>query len=188
MASQTNDRLKAASGGVTRRTVVSVGLAAGVAAASGAVARAQAGGKVDAKDLADIEAIKQLKARYFRFMDTRQWTQWGECFTADCHMRVEQEAGVIATDLRGRDAIVDGVSKVLAGSRTVHHGHMPEIEILGPTSARGIWAMYDWVSRSPRELKGYGHYHETYRKTPSGQWQIASLHLTRLRVDTTGIR
>ncbi len=102
-------------------------------------------------------------------------------------MRIEREPGVIGTDLRGRESIVDGVSKALAGSRSVHHGHMPEIEILGPTSARGVWAMYDWLDWGPkRELKGYGHYHETYRKMPSGQWQIASLLLTRLRVDTTG--
>ena len=24
--------------------------------------------------------------------------------------------------------------------KSVHHGHMPEIEILSPTTARGIWA------------------------------------------------
>ena len=27
--------------------------------------------------LVDIEAIKQLKARYFRFMDTKRWQDWG---------------------------------------------------------------------------------------------------------------
>jgi hypothetical protein len=32
------------------------------------------------------------------------------------------------------------------------------------------------------ELHGYGHYHETYRKTDGG-WRIASTKLTRLRSD-----
>jgi hypothetical protein len=36
-----------------------------------------------------------------------------------------------------------------------------------------------------KKLQGYGHYHETYRKE-AGQWKIATLHLTRLRVDMTG--
>ena len=31
----------------------------------------------------DVEAIRQLKARYFRLMDTRQWELLRECFAAD---------------------------------------------------------------------------------------------------------
>lgn len=31
----------------------------------------------------DIEQIKQLKAKYFRFVDTKQWDAWGELFTED---------------------------------------------------------------------------------------------------------
>jgi hypothetical protein len=142
---------------------------------------------VDPRKLADIEAIKQLKARYFRYMDTRQWQLWSGVFTVDCHLRVEHEPGVIGTDVRGRDAIVRGVREALEGTRTVHHGHMPEIEITGPTTARGVWAMFDSVRwGDERDLEGYGHYHETYRKSPRGRWQIASLLLTRLRVDHPG--
>ncbi len=32
----------------------------------------------------DIEQIKQLKARYFRLMDTKDWAAWRELFTDDC--------------------------------------------------------------------------------------------------------
>jgi hypothetical protein len=67
MASQTNDRPKAASGAPTRRTVVSMSLAAGVAAASGAVARAQPAGKVDPKQerwsVADRQPAAHAAAR-----------------------------------------------------------------------------------------------------------------------------
>lgn len=59
---------------------------------------------------------------------------------------------------------------------SIHHGHMPEIEILGPTSARGICAMEDnlyWQTSEPTHgiasLRGYGHYHETYTR-PNGHW------------------
>lgn len=33
--------------------------------------------------LLDLEAIKVLKARYFRAMDTKQWDELRSCFTQD---------------------------------------------------------------------------------------------------------
>jgi len=134
------------------------------------------------EDLIDIEQIKQLKARYFRFMDAKRWDAWADVFTEDCHLQVENGPGVPQTDVAGRDAIVAYVSHVLEGVITTHHGHMPEIEITGPDSARGIWAMYDYLT-GPVSLKGYGHYHETYRRDADGRWRIASLDLRRIRVD-----
>ncbi len=140
-----------------------------------------------ADDLVDIEQIKQLKARYFRLMDTRQWDAWGDVFTTGCEMDVESGGGVPETHLEGREAIVAYVSKVLGSATTTHHGHMPEIEITGPDDARGIWAMYDYVTWGrEQDLKGYGHYHETYRRCDDGRWRIASVRLTRLRVDNRG--
>jgi len=63
---------------------------------------------------------------------------------------------------------------------------MPEIEITGPDTATGIWAMFDYVEfpseQAPVGLRGYGHYHEHYRKL-DGAWYIASMRLARLRVD-----
>jgi hypothetical protein len=60
---------------------------------------------------------------------------------------------------------------------------MPEIELLSATEARGIWAMFDYVEFKPsRGIRGYGHYHEEYRKE-AGSWHISKLKLTRLRVD-----
>jgi len=71
---------------------------------------------------------------------------------------------------------------------TTHHGHMPEIEIASPTTARGIWAMEDVIRYSPGHalmtLVGHGHYHETYERI-DGRWFIKTLKLTRLRVDVT---
>ena len=68
---------------------------------------------------------------------------------------------------------------------TVHHGHMPEIELTSPTTARGIWAMED-ILHTPEDsvnvVHGFGHYHETYERI-DGEWRINTLRLTRLRVD-----
>jgi hypothetical protein len=134
--------------------------------------------------LLDIEEIKGLKARYFRFLDTQRWDDWALVFATDAVLEVP-EADVVTT---GRDEIVRGVSHALAGARTVHHGHMPEIEITGPDTARGTWAMQDYVEWAPADggertgLVGYGHYHEEYVRE-DGAWRIARSHLARLRVD-----
>jgi len=136
------------------------------------------------RGLLDVEEIKRLKARYFRTLDHKDWQGFGEVFTRDAVLEVP-EASLVA---RGRDAIVASVSGPLKGSRTVHHGHMPEIELTGPDTARGTWAMSDYVewpqfdSGSRVGLTGYGHYLEEYARE-DGEWRIASLRLVRLRVD-----
>ena len=40
----------------------------------------------------DLEAIRQLKARYFRLMDTQQWDLLRECFAADISALVRRRA------------------------------------------------------------------------------------------------
>jgi hypothetical protein len=69
---------------------------------------------------------------------------------------------------------------------SVHQGHMPEVEILDETSARGIWALYDWVDRPRgRAFQGFGHYYEEYRKEADGQWRIRLMRISRSRRDET---
>ena len=136
------------------------------------------------QQLLDIEAIKQLKARYFRCMDTKEWAGFQVVFASDALMIVP-EGGV---DLAGNKTIADTISGFLQGATTTHHGHMPEIQITGTNTATGIWAMFDYVQfpgadgQSGMGLQGYGHYHEEYVRE-DGEWKIARLELSRLRVD-----
>ena len=137
--------------------------------------------------LLDIEEIKRLKARYFRFLDQKKWDEWGQVFARDAVMELPEADMTVA----GRAAIVESVSTALTGTRTVHHGHMPEIELTGDGTARGTWAMFDYVEWPPNGdqragLKGYGHYLEEYVRE-DGQWCIKRLHLARLRVDPLGL-
>lgn len=150
--------------------------------------------EVDA--LQAIEDIKVLKARYFRSLDTQDWDLMGQVFADDvvCDFRgstVDPASGFNpapeATDnvLRGKDAAIAAIAASMAGVRSIHHGHMPEISVTGPDSATGIWAMFDnlRMQKGPaRELTGYGHYHEIYVRTQAG-WRIAEVRLTRLRID-----
>lgn len=134
--------------------------------------------------LLDIEAIKRLKACYFRTLDHQDWDAFGRVFAVDGVLEVP-EANLVA---RGRDAIIAAVRGPLTGARTVHHGHMPEIELTGPDTARGTWAMFDYVEWPRAEsgervgLNGYGHYLEEYVRE-DGRWCIARTKLVRLRVD-----
>jgi uncharacterized protein (TIGR02246 family) len=137
---------------------------------------------VDVGTLAVIEEIKQLKARYFRLMDTKQWDEWADVFTPDVSVWVQDVPG---TTHSGRSEFVAMVRASLDTAVTAHHGHMPEIEVTGPDTARGIWAMFDYIQfpEPKTTLQGFGHYHEEYQRDADGRWRIRSLRLHRLSVD-----
>ena len=134
----------------------------------------------------ELEAIKQLKARYFRLMDTFLVEIAEEDRLRGEFVDVSHDKHAPGDKIVGRANVVDFIRKAVGKAATVHHGHMPEIELLSPTEARGIWAMFDYVEFKPsRGIRGYGHYHEEYRKE-GGSWHISKLKLTRLRVDPLG--
>jgi hypothetical protein len=144
-------------------------------------------------DLGAVEAIKALKARYFRCMDTKDWDGFAQVFAPDAVMDMRAETPSTPDDpdaglTRGNEAIAAFVKSHIDDVITVHHGHMPEIEIISPTTARGVWAMEDhlwWPEASPlTQMHGYGHYHETYEQV-GGEWRIKTLTLTRLRIDVS---
>jgi hypothetical protein len=133
-----------------------------------------------AETLLEIEAIKQLKARYCRFLDTKDWAAWRALFSDDFRSDTSPSGGKVIV---GADEFVAFVRKNLENQPTVHQVHAPEIELTSPATARGVWALNDVVRLAPGlNLDGFGHYHETYEKT-DGQWRITSSTLTRLRTD-----
>ena len=131
--------------------------------------------------LVNVENIKQLKARYFRFIDTKQWEALRDVFTDDLQFYFESSTPTITS----ADAFVAFISERLATAVSVHHGHMPEISIADDSNAIGVWAMYDWVDDPDhgRAFQGFGHYHERYRRGTDGNWRISELRLERVRVD-----
>lgn len=132
-----------------------------------------------------LEEIKRLKARYFRYLDLHWWDELRALFTDDA----EFDIGESSSRPRTPEEFIASVSRHLTDAMTVHHGHMPEIEILDDTRARGIWSMYDLVEPSATSpfpvLTGFGHYIEEYRKV-DGKWLISRLRLTRLRRSVDG--
>lgn len=141
-----------------------------------------------AQFLLDVHLIHELKARYCRYLDTKQWDLMPDLFAADARF---EGFGSAPT---GADAamFVSGLSTRLKDAITIHHCHMPEIAFTSATAARGIWAMMDYVEFPPGQVSkeamgqrgffGYGHYQEEYCKE-GGVWRIAFARLTRMRID-----
>lgn len=133
-----------------------------------------------ATTLCEIEEIKQLKARYCRYLDTKRWDDWRQLFTDDFVSDTSPSGG---KRIAGADEFVAFVRNALGKQPTVHQVHAPEIAMTSPRSATGIWALEDVVRLAPGiNLHGRGHYHETYQKL-DGRWLIETSTLTRLRED-----
>jgi hypothetical protein len=145
--------------------------------------------------LAAIDAIKQVKARYFRGADTGGVALMRDCFTEDCELDyldcfVDPTSGrdflsTYSHVIRGR-ANWPTKSLLDVGIVSVHQGHNVEIEFTDDTTAKVIWSMTDRLYLPPgsaiSQVTGYGHYHETYVKQGDA-WFIRKLRLTRLRVE-----
>lgn len=134
--------------------------------------------------------ISALKARYFRAMDTKDWDALEAVFAPDLIADFRDASGQ-----RDEAGLVHGAANYMAYLKpmlehvvTVHHGHMPEIQLLSANEATGIWAMEDKLWPDPAAglpfqfMHGYGHYHERYVWLADG-WRIAEIRLSRLRVD-----
>lgn len=127
------------------------------------------------QQLEDRFAILELKARYFRAVDTHDWELLESLFVPDAKF-----TGKGGFDTVGAADWVGRVRSFLEGGWSSHHGHTPEVTIDGD-AASGIWAMEDYVGLPTGDIvHGYGHYADTYVRTADG-WRIASMILTRLR-------
>jgi hypothetical protein len=140
----------------------------------------------------ELEAIRKLKARYCRFLDTKDVESWRSLFATDVVVRLDMAVSTGGADpktappVEGADTFVPMVMAGLEYAATMHHCHTPEITLTSASTATGIWAMEDWIIFGDgRELHGAGHYRETYEKQEGG-WRIKSLHLTRTILRISG--
>ncbi|HYA69614.1 MAG TPA: nuclear transport factor 2 family protein [Acidimicrobiales bacterium] len=122
-------------------------------------------------DLEAIEAIRMLKHRYFRLLDTKRFVELGALLTDD--VTTSFQSGELA--FTGRDAVVQFLTESL-GSPTVislHNGHHPEITLTGSDSATGTWYLEDRVIVPARhfEIWGTAIYNDEYAKV-DGAWKI----------------
>lgn len=135
-----------------------------------------------------LEDIRSVKARYCRFLDTKDWVGLADLFTDDAVLDVREDTQ--QDPFVGRTVLIEQIRQAVIHARSVHQVHTPEITLVDDDEATIIWAMQDRVvwdeGKSPipgvRSITGFGHYHERYVRR-EGRWLIASLKLTRLHVD-----
>ena len=125
------------------------------------------------EDLIEIESIKQLKYKYLRCLDQKLWSELAECFTQDASSAYS--GGKYS--YQGRDAILEFLEGAMGneGFHSSHRVHHPEIELTGPTTATGVWALDDVVidTRFDITIRGAAFYEDSYVKQ-DGRWLIAS--------------
>jgi SnoaL-like domain len=142
----------------------------------------------DLQRLLDIEAIKTLKARYVRYGDTRDWDGFARLFTPDYEVEMDgvprpsRDIPTTHVHVQGLDSIVAAWRSLLVGVTTAHQALLPEIEITGPSTAQGVWAMHETVWFPKCIFNGWGHYREDYVRI-EGVWKIRKTRTTRLRVE-----
>lgn len=126
----------------------------------------------------DEHDIADLKYRYVRHLDTKQWESLEDLFTEDA--TASYGGGAYVCD--GREAIMEFLVTNMS-SQTLHTAHrvgQPEIAVSGST-ATGRWALSDTVVDTALGvfISGAAYYEDTYVKTEGG-WRIASTGYRRL--------
>jgi uncharacterized protein (TIGR02246 family) len=136
------------------------------------------------QQLLDVEAIKQLKARYCICVATEDWKTFESLFAEDLQFLTpdgevhEPRSGFMAFHKKNlQDTKVWGVV----------HCYTPIITITGPDSATGIWGMedvhiYPDIEGPQVGHHGYGHYHEDYVRLADG-WHFKRIRVVYERMD-----
>lgn len=125
-------------------------------------------------DLADIEAIKQVKYRYLRALDTKHWDDFADTLAEDITADYGPSLGE-ELHFANRTDLVDYMRSALGPAViTEHRVTHPEIIVNGDT-ASGSWYLQDRVIVAEYNfmLIGAAFYRDQYRRTDHG-WKISS--------------
>lgn len=147
--------------------------------------------------LTAIEAVRQVKARYFRGVDDGDGHLVRSILAPDCILDYvgcckDPVTGIdhmpaMNLVIRGRDQWPLG-EPVAERAVTVHQGNDPDITIQSETHAMAIWSFTDRMFLPPGgpflQLTGWGRYHDTYENLGDG-WKLKTTRIVRLRVETT---
>ncbi|MGZ4576155.1 MAG: nuclear transport factor 2 family protein [Mycobacterium sp.] len=124
--------------------------------------------------MADIEAVKQVKYRYLRALDTKHWDDFADTLTDDV---VGDYGSSVGEELHftNRVDLVTYMRKSLGPAViTEHRVTHPEITVTGD-EASGTWYLQDRVIVADFNfmLIGAAFYRDSYRRTDDG-WRISA--------------
>jgi len=126
-------------------------------------------------DLQAIEAIKRVKYRYLRALDTKHWDDFADTLTEDIVGDYGSSLGK-EHHFTNRDDLVEFMrTSMPANIITEHRVTHPEITLDDSDEAEGTWYLQDRVIVPEFNfmLFGAAFYHDRYRKTPDG-WRICA--------------
>jgi hypothetical protein len=135
------------------------------------------------EQLVDVREIEQLKYRYMRAVDTRDW----ELLAATLHPEVSAAYGK-RLSFDDRVELVSTLRAFMGPETiTVHRLHHPEIEVDGD-SATGTWLLTDRVIRKKDRvmIQGAAFYGDEYRREPDG-WVISKTGYERIYESETSL-
>lgn len=126
-------------------------------------------------DLETIEAIKRVKYRYLRALDTKHWDDFADTLTDDIVGEYGSSLGKEHRFTNKTDLVEFMRTSMPAGVITEHRVTHPEITVDDYGEAEGTWYLQDRVIVPEYNfmLFGAGFYHDRYRKTPDG-WKICA--------------
>jgi hypothetical protein len=133
-------------------------------------------------DLVAVEQIRQLKYRYFRTLDLKEWDEFGDCLTEDVEARYGTQAMGEPLHFDNRADVVTFMSGNLGtGIISMHIANHPEIDVDGDT-ARGSWGFEDTVivPDFKVQIRGGGYYRDEYRRDADGKWRISGTSYERI--------
>ncbi|MFY1621063.1 nuclear transport factor 2 family protein [Micromonospora sp. WMMD736] len=124
--------------------------------------------------MADIDDIKEVKYRYLRALDTKNWDEFSATLTEDVVGDYGESLGE-DHQFRGRTELVEFMrSSLPANIITEHRVTHPEITVDGD-EASATWYLQDRVIAAELDfmLIGAAFYHDRYRRTADG-WKICA--------------
>ena len=133
-------------------------------------------------DLTAIEEIRQLKYRYFRTLDMKEWDDFGDCLAEDVVARYGTQAMDKPLHYDNRADVVEFMAGNLGpGIITIHIASHPEIVVDGDR-ATGSWGFEDTVIVPDFKvlIRGGGYYKDEYRKDADGKWRISATKYERI--------
>jgi hypothetical protein len=136
------------------------------------------------QEMHDYKQIVELKAKFVRTADAKDWNGYREVFGDD---GVYDFGGGFT--LHDGQAFVDAVAGQLEGAVSVHRAFLPVITFESPTKAKGEWAVNDYIEFQPDPttgeragFNGFGYEYETYQKI-AGAWKITDWRVHYIRMD-----
>jgi hypothetical protein len=124
--------------------------------------------------LEDLNAIKELKARYLRACDRKQPDIMRDCFV-DQGAVIEADGFPSFNDREGWVQVFTELAVNNPAVMDMHHGQNPQITLTGPDSASALWDLnFCQINVKERTIVQLaGEYRDEYVRV-AGQWRIST--------------